>query len=127
MNAAPERHGDWLRKFSVALRGVRWAVSTQVNFRVHLAAASVVVIAAAWLGATSIEWCLLTLCVTTVLLGELLNTALEHLARAITRQHHEEIRYALDVAAGAVLIASLGSAITGAVVFAQLWQRHAGI
>jgi diacylglycerol kinase len=99
------------------MRGVGWAVRTQVNFVIHLAAAAAVVVAAFWLEATLVEWCVLILCIGIVLAAELFNTALEHMARAVTREHNEEIRNALDVSAGAVLIAATGAAITGAAIF----------
>jgi diacylglycerol kinase len=92
-------------------------VRTQSNFAIHLATAAAVVLAAALLDATVIEWCVLIVCIAIVLAAELFNTAIEHMARAITREHNEEIRDALDVSAGAVLVAATGAAITGAVVF----------
>jgi diacylglycerol kinase len=75
-----------------------------------------VLAAAAQLRVTTIEWCILVLCITLVLTAELLNTALETLARMITRSFHPEIRDALDIAAAAVLVASLGSAVIGTLI-----------
>ena len=49
----------------------------------------------------------------TVVTAEMFNTSIEHLARAITRETHPEIRDALDVASAAVLAAATGSAIVG--------------
>jgi diacylglycerol kinase len=106
----------WARKFQLAARGVGWAFQTQVNFRVHLALAAAVVAAAAFLQCSLVERCVLVLCITTVLAAETFNTALEHLARAVTREQHEEIRHALDTAAGAVLLTALGAATVGAVI-----------
>ena len=63
-----------------------------------------------------IEWCLLALCVAIVLTAEIFNSALEQLAKAITREHDAHIRAALDMASGAVLLASVGAAIVGTVV-----------
>jgi diacylglycerol kinase len=44
------------------------------------------------------------------------NSAFEKLARAITNDHDPEIRDALDIASGAVLLASLGAAAVGAMI-----------
>jgi len=107
---------SWARKFYLAARGVAWAFRTQVNFRVHLALAVAVVAAAAVLQCNLVEWCVLVLCITTVLAAETFNTALEHLARAVTREQHEEIRNALDTAAGAVLLTAVGAATVGAAI-----------
>ena len=116
----------WLRKFRVALGGLLWAMRTEVNFRIHLPLAVAVVAAAAWLGASPIEWCVLVLCVTIVLAAETFNTALEHLARAITRETNEQVRRALDAAAGAVLVASIGAALTGSIIFATRLAQWLG-
>lgn len=111
-----QRH-PWTSKVRWALGGVAWAVRSQSNFAIHLAAAAAVIAAAIILRATLVEWCVLVVCIAVVLAAEMFNTALEHLARAITREHHEEIRRALDTSAGAVLIAATGATIVGAVIF----------
>ncbi len=111
-----QRRLSWARKFQLAARGVVWAFRTQVNFRVHLALAVAVIAAAAYLQCSLVEWCVLALCIMTVLAAETFNTALEHLARAVTREHNEEIRNALDTAAGAVLLTAVGAASVGAAI-----------
>jgi diacylglycerol kinase len=110
------RH-SFANKLRWALGGLVWGVRTQSNFVIHLAVAAAVVVAGVLLRVTLLEWCVLALCVTVVLAAELFNTAIEHLARAITHEHHDEIRHALDTSAGAVLMASIGAAVTGAIVF----------
>jgi diacylglycerol kinase len=47
------------------------------------------------------------------------NTAIEHLARAVTREPNPEVRDALDVASAAVLMAALGAAVVGAMLLAR--------
>ena len=109
-------HGTWRFKFRCAMRGARRAFASQLSLRVQLGAAAAVVLAAVVLGATLIEWAVLVLCMVVVLSAELMNTALEHLARAITREHSEELRNALDTGSGAVLLASIGAAVVGTLV-----------
>jgi len=72
--------------------------------------------AATVLQVSQTEWCLLLLCIATVLAAECFNTAIEALARAVTKDHDPQIERALDVAAGAVLIMSLGAAAVGIIV-----------
>jgi diacylglycerol kinase len=52
-----------------------------------------------------------------VLTAELFNSAIERLAEAITLEERPEIRDALDIAAGAVFVASATSVALGAIVF----------
>jgi diacylglycerol kinase len=107
---------SWFRKFAVAIRGIVLAVRTQRSFWVHLPVAVAVLIGAALHGVTRIEWAVLILCITTVLAAEAFNTALEFLARAITQDENENIRHALDVAGGAVLITSIGAVAVGSLI-----------
>jgi diacylglycerol kinase (ATP) len=106
----------WSRKFVQAGRGVAAAFRRERNFAIHLPAALVVVVAAAVLRASLVEWCLLVLSIVVVLAAEMFNTAIEHLARAITAEENSEIREALHTAAGGVLAASIGAAIVGALI-----------
>jgi diacylglycerol kinase len=110
-----KRHA-FASKLRWALRGVASAIRSESNFAIHLAAAAAVVASAIVLRATLIEWCVLVVCIALVLAAETFNTALEHLARAITREHNEEIRDALDTSGAAVLLVAAGAAIVGAVV-----------
>ena len=60
--------------------------------------------------------------ITLVWSAEAFNTALEQLADALHPQQHPGIGRAKDVAAAAVLIAALGAAVIGLLVFVQLFS-----
>ncbi|REK18225.1 MAG: diacylglycerol kinase family protein [Planctomycetota bacterium] len=117
MSRFVRRPPTWIPRFHLAIAGIVDAVRTQRNFVIHLAAALAVIATAAQLRVGRREWCLLVLCVTVVLVAELFNTALEHLARAITEEENDRLRRALDIASGAVLTAAVGAATVGAVIF----------
>ena len=88
----------------------------------HLAVAGAVVIAAAVLGVSVVEWCLLLGAIGFVLTAEVFNTAIESLARAHDVGRHPRIRDALDMASAAVLVAAITAAVIGATVFLpKLW------
>ncbi|WP_425396650.1 diacylglycerol kinase family protein [Aeoliella sp.] len=106
----------WIWKFACALRGVAVGMRGQNSFYVHVPAAIVACIMAAWLDLPLAEWLVVVLCITVVLSAELINSAIEHLARAVTREEHPEIRDALDIASGAVLVASIGASAVGVVL-----------
>ncbi len=110
----------WSNKFRCSLRGLWVALSRQDSFYVHVVAAGAVIGLAAWLGVTLVEWLLLVLCITAVFAAELFNTALEHLAKAVTPERRPEVRDALDVASGAVLAVSIGAAVVGAAILLPL-------
>ena len=83
----------------------------------HLTVAVAVVIAAAVLQVSLVEWCLLVGAIGFVLTAEVFNTAIESLARAHDVGRHPRIRDALDMASAAVLLAAITAALIGAVVF----------
>jgi len=109
----------WRRKFACAFRGFRIGTRGQSSFHVHFPAIMAVVALAWWLRLSREEWLILLLCIVGIVTAEMFNSAIEHLARAITREQNPEIRDALDVASAAVLIASVGAAIVGLSIFGR--------
>jgi diacylglycerol kinase len=110
---------SWRHKFRDAFRGVRCGMRGQLSFRVHLFMAAAVVIAAALLRAQLCQWCALLLCIAGVLTAEMFNSAMEHFAKAVEKNRNPQIGEALDTASAAVLIASIGAAIVGALIFVE--------
>jgi diacylglycerol kinase len=102
--------------FADAVRGARVAILGEANFVVHFVMLAVVAAIGAWVGLSLERWCLLALAAGTVIAAEMGNTAVEHLARAVTREEHPEVRDALDVASAAVLAAAIGAAVVGVAV-----------
>lgn len=112
----PPQRG-WLGKFRDAFSGVVLGVCGQTSFIVHFVAAAAVIGCAACLRITATEWCLLVLCMTFVVTTELLNSALEVMAKAVDSTYNKHLEAALNIASGAVLVAAIGSAVIGAVIF----------
>lgn len=110
---SPVRHRCWVKKFANAGRGIQVAICSEASFAVHLSAAALVLIVGVGLEISRWEWCLIVLCVAIVLAAEMFNTSVERLAKAITGETRAEIRDALDMASGAVLIVAIGAAIVG--------------
>lgn len=110
------RRYSWSQKFLCAFRGLQVGSRGQSSFFVHIPTACFTLAAAAQLRVTTVEWCILVLCIALVFTAELLNTALELLARAITTEYDPRIRDALDVGAAAVLVAALGAAVIGVLI-----------
>ena len=105
-----------LVKFGLAWRGLRRGVRSESNFFVHLFVAALVVATGGVLRCTMVEWCLLVLCIALVLAVEMMNTALEHLAKAVSEKRNPFIADALDMASASVLLASLGAAVVGSII-----------
>jgi diacylglycerol kinase len=108
-----------LYSFRHAGRGLAWAISSQANMRVHLAAAAVVLVAAIAFRFSALEFVGLVLCFAIVIATELFNTALEVLIDYAWPERHPMIGRAKDVAAAAVLLSAIGTALVGILLFAR--------
>jgi diacylglycerol kinase len=111
-------NSTWIGKFKNAIRGIGVGVRGERtnSFYVHIPMAIATILAGLFLGVSKLELVILVLCVGIVISAELFNCSLEQLARSITKESDENVRNALDIASGAVLIASLMAAIVGVAV-----------
>jgi diacylglycerol kinase len=114
---APRPKRPWSQKFKDSLRGLKLGIRGHSSFFVHFFAAALVVAAAFALGCSFTQWGLLLLCIGGVLTAELFNSAIEVLHRGLDPDTRERNYKALDIAAGAVLMASATAALVGALVF----------
>jgi diacylglycerol kinase len=116
---APRPRRSWLFKFRCAFRGLKLGVRGHSSFSVHFFFAALVVGAALVLRCRALEWCILLGCIGLVMTAELFNSAVETLFRGLDEATRERVWPCLDVAAGAVLLASIVSAVIGAIVFVR--------
>jgi diacylglycerol kinase len=117
----------WRSKFREALRGVKLGVRGQSSFFVHFFFTALVIAAAFVLGCSIEQWGLLLLSIGLVLMAELFNSAIETLFRGLDEHTRERSWPALDIAAGAVLLASTAAAVVGVLVFASRLVHLLGI
>ncbi len=103
----------WIDSVNCAIEGILWAAKSQRHMRFHLFAAIGVLVLALFFRVTALEFTLLAFAVTLVLFAELVNTALEVVVDLVSPEYHPLARRAKDVAAGAVLIASIGAVVMG--------------
>ena len=106
-----------LRSFGHALRGLKVLLQTQHNARIHAGATVLVIAVGALFEISLTEWALVALAVVCVWATEALNTAIEFLVDLVSPELHPLAAKAKDVAAGAVLVAAIGSLIVGFLVF----------
>ena len=107
-----------IESFNYAIEGVVHVLRTQRNMRIHFAVAVVVLVTAAAVGVSKIELIALLLSITFVLLAEMVNSAIEGTIDAVTTSFDPNAKLAKDVAAGAVLIATINAVAIGYLVFA---------
>jgi diacylglycerol kinase len=127
---APEitarRERSWAVKFAVAWRGLKLGIRGQSSFFVHFFFAVLVVAVAVVFSCALWEWCVLLGCIGLVFTAELFNSTIETLFRGLDPQTKERTWPALDIAAGAVLMASITAAILGTLIFGLRLLRFMG-
>lgn len=110
----------FIRSFKYALEGILSAMKEQ-NFKFHLLAVVIVIIAAVWTGISMVEWLVVISIMTLVLSLEMMNSAIERVVDLVTTENHPLAKLAKDLAAGAVLIAAIASVIIGCIIFLPKW------
>ncbi len=116
------RYFDWgrtWRSLGHAGRGLRAALTTEPNLRVHVAIAVAVLVAAWLLNFSALALALLAATVGLVLAAELLNTALETFMDHAWPEQSKLVREAKDASAAAVLLAALAAVVVGALLFGR--------
>lgn len=100
-----------------AIRGIAAFFANERNGRIQLGMAAAAVIFGCTLRISSMEWLVVTFFIIMVLTLEMINTAIEKLCNVMHPEYHPEIKIIKDIAAGAVLLGSIGSVIAGVVIF----------
>lgn len=116
----------WRDKFGEAARGVKLGVRGESSFCVHFFFAVVAVLGGLLLDFNSVEWALTVVVIGLVLTAELFNSALETLFHGLDRDTKDRLVGVLDIAAGAVLIASTTAVVVGGIVFGRKLLLFAG-
>lgn len=107
---------EWTR-FKAAINGVFELFRHEKHAVLHLVAFLVVLVLGFLCSLTVPEWTAVLLAAGLVIVSEALNTALEKLCDYVQPKHHHDIGRIKDLAAGAVLIASLTALVVGCLVF----------
>lgn len=99
----------WVQSANLAIEGIIYSVKTQRHMRYHLYAALAALVLSLLLNISRNEFILLCMAIVLVLVTELLNTAIETTVDMISEEFHPKAKLAKDVAAGVVLVASIGA------------------
>ncbi len=117
----------WLDKANVAIEGIIYSVKTQRHMRYHLVAALGVLLAGLLVNISRTDFILLSMAIVLVLVAEMLNTALEVAVDMIAEDYHPKAKIAKDIAAGVVLVASVGALILAYLILypalREAWQQ----
>lgn len=110
-------HRKLVKSFAYAFSGVMYALKNNQNLRIHFLAAILVAVLSILFHLDGFEMGILGVIILLVIVSEMINSAIEEMVDLITLEHRKEAKVAKDVAAGMVLVTSMGSVIVGLLVF----------
>jgi diacylglycerol kinase len=105
------------RSFGFAWKGIKSVITTEINMRIHLTVAILVVAAGFLFRISHFEWIAVILCIGMVFSAEMLNTSIETLVDKVSPHKDPLAGKTKDIAAGAVFITAIISVIVGILVF----------
>ena len=103
--------------FKYAFEGITAAIKEEPNLKFHLLVAILVVTSGIYFNVTKFEWVILIIAIGLVIALELTNTAIEAIVDSFTEEQHPKAKYAKDIAAAAVMVSAIATAIVGIIIF----------
>ena len=116
MNCTNHKNLTFRNRLSFARQGLLAAWQSEKSFRTQAKIGAAALLSATFLGCSTFEFALILLCAALVLAAELCNTALETLVDLLHPQLDPQVKKIKDIAAGMVLIISLGAACVGLLI-----------
>lgn len=106
-----------IQSFKYALEGLEVLFRTEVNARIHLVIAILVVGMGFYFHLATWEWLIIILTIGFVIVAEVFNTAIEKLTDLASPDIHPLAKKVKDMAAGAVLLSTVVAMILGVIIF----------
>lgn len=111
----------FIQSFVYAWNGICFGIGAERNAKVHVMVAIIVIVAGFMTGLSQSEWFIVIILICGMLALELMNSAVERVVDLLTTERHILAKQAKDLAAGAVLVYAIGSAIIGLMLFVPKW------
>lgn len=106
-----------LATFKFAWQGLQYFFETELKASLHLIAAILAIGLGIFLKISVTEWMMVAFAIGIVIIAEIANTAIELLVDLISPDHNKKAGITKDLAASAVLVASITALVIGLIVF----------
>lgn len=106
-----------LKSFLYAFSGIKHCIVTQRNFRFHIVAAVSVLLTSLFYGFSEAQLLWLNLAIFSVLVCEMINTAIESVVDMHGEEYNVNAAIAKDVAAGAVMLSAAFAVVVAVRLF----------
>ena len=114
---------SFLNSLKYAIRGIKYVFNNERNFRWHIASSIAVLLLAFFFNCNLIEFALLIIAISFVLVAEMINSAIEYTWDKLEPQHHPVVGMIKDIMAGSVVVASVSAVLIGLIVV----MAHSGL
>ena len=108
-----------IRAFGYAINGIGLFFWKERHAKIHAVASFFIIALSYYFSITSSEWLWVLLCITLVIVTEMINTAIERLCNKLSTEIDLDIKIIKDVSAGFVLISSLFAVAVAAIIFSS--------
>ncbi len=106
-----------IQSFGYAINGIKAVFGKEANMNIHLIMTALVIICGVLFSINTTEWMLCIICFGVVISLEMINSAIENLVDLVSPEKNKLAGRTKDIAAGAVLIAAICTAIVGLIIF----------
>lgn len=116
MNHQYKNHAHHI-SLRLAISGLLYSFKTQPNFLIMALFSVAALILSFTLNLSLTEKTIVVWTIIIVFIAEMINTSIESITDLVTQEWHEEAKIAKDVSSGMVLMAVIGGAVVGLMVF----------
>ena len=106
-----------INSFKYACRGIKSAIKSERNMKIHFLATLIVTALGFILGLDPLEWVACIFSIVIVISSEMLNTAIETIVDLVSPNINPLAKKTKDIAAGAVLVLAIGALVVGLIIF----------
>lgn len=118
-----DKHVHLLKSFSFALTGIKTALWSERNMRIHFFVSLIVIGCSIFFSINKLEWLFVIVGIGGIFSLELVNTAIERVVDLVTEEYHPLAKQAKDIAAGAVFIYAITVIVMGIIIFFPYFFR----
>jgi diacylglycerol kinase (ATP) len=111
------KNKNLVESFNNAINGILYAIKTERNMKLHITAGLLVIVLSLFYELTRIEFIIVCLTISVVIICELFNTAIELIIDHLINEYSLKAKIIKDLAAGAVFISALASIVVAYFIF----------
>ena len=106
-----------IKSFIYAFNGFRVMWIEEHNFRIHILATALVLVASIIFKISTIEWLAVVFAIGFVISFEIINSAIENIADMISPEKNNKIKKIKDISAAGVLVSAITAFVIGIIIF----------